>query len=205
MRHPGGHEDPVAWRQVEPFAVDLDDGGALEDHHPFVGVLQEVGAAFVVPAQDLLDDQGVMGQDLLSEFAVGWGGARREQGPALPAGWNRPSLEVVVLADHTGAPAPAAVVPRADAADEQDDQQDEKQQGQHGEDVPVATRTEPLAGGRRRVRYAGTTVGDRPFPSRGGSSPGVERPWSPSVTEYAVTTFVVCRQLDHPTKLACGA
>ena len=71
MRDVGGEEGPVARAEVHAVTVDIEDGGAGQEGHPFVLGL-DVGAGPVVgPAQDLLDDQLAAGQKPVDALAGG--------------------------------------------------------------------------------------------------------------------------------------
>ena len=84
----GGQEHPVAGRQVEALAVDVEHGLAGQDRDPLVVVLQMGLRPVGRRAQDLLDDDVAVGQDLVEILTLGGcvgGGAER---PALPARGN---------------------------------------------------------------------------------------------------------------------
>ena len=70
VRHARGQEDPVARGEVDRFAVDLERGGAGQDHDPLVLILDEVLRTVGAAAQDLFDDQVAEGDDLLEPLTV---------------------------------------------------------------------------------------------------------------------------------------
>jgi hypothetical protein len=127
--HAGGQEDPVARAQVHPFTTDLQHGGAGEEGDPLVLVLEVVLRGDVGAAQDLFDDDVAEGDDLFDALAGGGDVSRR---PQRAPDWGKGDGLVGVVLAHDGAPAAAAVVPRADPAQEQDDKKHEKEDRQHG-------------------------------------------------------------------------
>lgn len=129
MGHAGGQEDPVAHAHAHPFTPDLQHGGAGEEGDPLVLVLEVVLRGDIGAAQDLFDDDVAKGDDRFDALAGGRDISLRPQ--RAPEWGERDGLVGVVLA-HDGAPAPTAVVARADPAQEQDDEEHEKEDREHG-------------------------------------------------------------------------